>query len=166
MHGKSLSSLRTANSEALERLGTGGWDVVQRLDSGSTRSRMTNQSEGQYTDLGEDEPHGQQWRDVTSPTMVPYTDSPMEERRPRAQSTSTVVHSPLMGPRPIPPPKDTAPAELGIRIPTPTITTPTRPRSPSSPTDPPVSPRRAKYGFAPKQTLYVANPNQRGTTDS
>jgi hypothetical protein len=34
-HGRSLSSLKTANSEALERLG-GKWEVVQRVDTNDT----------------------------------------------------------------------------------------------------------------------------------
>jgi hypothetical protein len=64
LHEKSLSSLRTANSEALERLGAGNWDVVQRLGTGSSRRTDATQTtnDSSYTDLGEDTEMG--WRDI------------------------------------------------------------------------------------------------------
>lgn len=131
LHEKSLSSLKTANSEALERLGLGGWDVVQRI--GTTSSRHTEGTTGssQLTDLRGDDDH--RWSDAVMPKQhVGFTDSPAQvtdssreafwgqqppvpvkaSTQPLSTDTkaidrpipSTSAPSPN-GPRPIPPPK-------------------------------------------------------------
>lgn len=146
LHGKSLSSLRTANSEALERLGTGHWDVVQRDGTSSTRrTEGSNATLGSdMTDLGGGDDMG--WRDVVgdqhrvveSPGGIEglYDHGPFwNEQQQRSMPGPT-------GPRPIPPTKDTLPD--------------------------PMSPRRtqALYGLVPKATLYVANPGKKATDSS
>ncbi|KIM21385.1 hypothetical protein M408DRAFT_105395, partial [Serendipita vermifera MAFF 305830] len=108
LHGKSLSSLRTANSEALERLGTGNWDVVQRDATGSSR-----QTEGSNATLGSDMTDlgagdGMRWRDVVGDRAPVESPGGMEgaydhgafwnERNARA---ATGPGSPV-GPRPMP----------------------------------------------------------------
>ena len=147
LHGKSLSSLRTANSEALERLGTGHWDVVQRDATSSTRrtegSNATLGTGSEMTDLGVGDT--MRWRDVVG-DHDEVVESPrgmdgLYDHGPFWNEHAQRAASGPAGPRPIPPPKETGD---------------------------PLSPRRtqALYGLVPKPTLYVANPGKKATDSS
>jgi hypothetical protein len=187
LHGKSLSSLRTANSEALERLGTGNWDVIQRDDTTSSRrTGGTDGSSSQWTDLGED--GGVAWKDVVGRPENVYVASPVdlnklpspEQGTSRAYDRAVSLPSPSTtspsGPRPIPPPKRVT-YNLAQRIEAlgiPDQPSTSQPRGPSPPSrsneilQEPTSPRRAHatYGLVPKQTLFIANPEKRGRSDA
>ncbi|KIM19539.1 hypothetical protein M408DRAFT_31133 [Serendipita vermifera MAFF 305830] len=169
LHGKSLSSLRTANSEALERLGTGNWDVVQRDATGSSR-----QTEGSNATLGSDMTDlgagdGMRWRDVVGDRAPVESPGGMEgaydhgafwnERNARA---ATGPGSPV-GPRPMPPSKDGFPDSPGAAR---GETLPLQGRGYTAGYD--GDPRRtqALYGLVPKPTLYVANPGKKATDSS
>ncbi|PVG04485.1 galactose oxidase [Serendipita vermifera] len=178
LHGKSLSSLRTANSEALERLGTGNWDVIQRDDTTSSRrTGATSGSESQFTDLGEDVGSG--WKDIVGRPDNAYVASPVdlnklpspEQGTPneRAATVPIIGTNAPTGPRPIPPPKRVT-YNLAQRIDA--LGLPDQPstslsRGPSPPQEP-TSPRRAHatYGLVQKPTLFVANPEKRGRSDA
>ncbi|CAG8731435.1 1513_t:CDS:1, partial [Acaulospora colombiana] len=163
LHGKSLSSLRTANSEALERLGTGNWDVIQRDDTASSRrTGGTSGSESQFTDLGDD--MGSSWKDVVGRPENVYVASPVDLNKlpspeqgtsyERAATVPITGTNPPAGPRPIPPPKRVT-YSLAQRIDTLGLPDPafsSVPRGPSPPSgtreapQEPNSPRRAHAG--------------------
>jgi len=171
LHGKSLSSLRTANSEALERLGTGHWDVVQRDGTGS--SRRTEGSNTTGSDVADPSSGGGGWADVVgkretveSPGVL---DTPYEQGAFWNDQAPRATGSPA-GPRPIPPPKRVA--TLAERI---EALGKTRAEA-LSPQEKGVGPSdeggistqrpQALYGIVPKATLYVANPGKKPTDAS
>ncbi|KAG8839206.1 hypothetical protein FRB91_009648 [Serendipita sp. 411] len=194
LHGKSLSSLRTANSEALERLGTGHWNVAQRDGTGSSRrtdGSLTSMPDSQFSDLVDGGPGGSAadmtWREVIGPgpgpgpgfapvpgPERPVVESPAELETPDVFLEQQQPPSPA-GPRPIPPPKrvsyslahriESLGMENEARVP---LQTPAEvaetPLPPGAPE--PMNTRRGTnvYGIVPKPTLYIANPERR--TDS
>jgi len=170
IHGKSLSSLRTANSEALERLGAGHWDVVQRDGTGSSRqteeSNATIGSRSEVTDLGGD---GGGWRDVVGDREAVESPDGMND---------LYEHGPFWndqtGPRPTPPPRriTTTLSErieaLGKSREDPLPLQGRGIGSSNALDGDAMSPRRtqALYGLVPKATLYVANPGKKPTDSS
>jgi len=161
-HGRSLSSLKTANSEALERLG-GKWEVVQRID--------TNDTAASRSLLDEEPSHTVRSRSLDIPVM----ESPEQDRdqtRPpwkplalRSPSSST------RGPRPPqPPPKRTVSTGVAARIQAfeKRASVDLSSKSPILiPASPPVTPpKKRTFGLVPKPTLFVANPGRETSTDS
>ena len=164
-HGRSLSSLKTANSEALERLG-GKWEVVQRTDTNDTAASVSL--------LGE-EPA----RTMRSHSFgIPITESPVQDReQTRPPWKPLALRSPSSsegGSRTVQPPmqrpqssvstgvaariqafEKRASVDLSSKSP---ILVP-----PSSPVAPP---KKRTYGLVPKPTLFVANPGRDTSTDS
>jgi len=170
MHGKSLSSLRTANSEALERLGTGHWDVVQRDATGSSRrtegSNATLGTGSEVTDLGE---HGEgvRWRDVIGSgggaggneavVESPNGMDDLYEHGPFWNDYAPRGATGPGGPRSIPAPKDlrtTLSERLDAIGAGRQETLPLQGRT------------QAQYGLVPKPTLFVANPGKKATDSS
>lgn len=164
IHGKSLSSLRTANSEALERLGTGHWDVVQRDGTGSSRrteeSNATLGTGSDVTDLGGGGSGG--WRDVAGDREPVESPSGMDDlyvpfwndHTPRASTDGPA------GPRPMPPPKrvTTLSERMEALSKSKEDALPLQGRG--------VGTSQALYGLVPKATLYVANPGKKPTDSS
>ena len=165
-HGRSLSSLKTANSEALERLG-GKWEVVQRVD--------TNDTAASRSLLDEEFAHTVRSHSLDIPTMESPEQSREQTRPPwkplalRSASSST-RDSRTMQPPPMPPPKRTVSTGVAARIQafenrasvdlssTSPISIP-----PSSPVTPS---KKRTYGLVPKPTLFIANPGRGASTDS
>ncbi|CAG7849083.1 SubName: Full=Uncharacterized protein {ECO:0000313/EMBL:CCA67065.1} [Serendipita indica DSM 11827] len=182
LHGKSLSSLRTANSEALERLGTGNWNVIQRDETGSTRrtdGSLSSVPDSQYTDLvgenamGDADSASMKWQDVVgqggetrtvveSPVDLASRDTFFNDHPPLASLSGP---SSPAGPRPIPPSKHVS-YSLAQRMETLGRGADNAPSSPTARHHEPTSPRRPTYVLAPKPTLFIANPGRRGATDS
>ena len=189
-HRKSVSSLqtaRTADSDAIERMG--GMDIIQRV--GTSHSHQTSPS------TGRDTPDREQPWPTPRPLSVVASSGRSEGSHARLESNST-VDSPLemnkadLG-RNTPTPEDPAPPET-------THSTPHRPLSGGnvlnhiqiyerrildvetasavSPLSPDarntrkreVNPSRSRvsihYGFAPKPSLFVANPDHNGSPSS
>ena len=172
-HGRSLSSLKTANSDALERLG-GKWEVVHRID--------TNDTAASGSLLDEELAHTMR----TSSMDIPIMESPeqdKEQTRPpwrplalRNASSSSSARSPRMAQPPmpptppIPPPKSTGSTGVAARIQafekrasvdlsskSPILIPPSSPVTPS---------KKRTYGLVPKPTLFIANPGRDTSTDS
>ena len=166
VHGRSLSSLKTANSDVLERLG-GKWEVVQRV--------ATNDTAASGSLLDEDPAHT-----VRSQSLdIPIMESPEQDReqtrppwRPlaiRSPSSSTLPPT-ARGSRPIQPPKKSVGTGVAARIQALEKRTSVDLSSKSPVLIPPSSPvaqsKRRTYGLVPKPTLFVANPEKERSTDS
>jgi hypothetical protein len=161
IHGRSLSSLRTANSEALERLG-GKWEVVQRI--------QTNDTAASGSLLDEESGHP-----VRSQSLdIPITESPQEQTRPpwkplalRNPSSSSTSPPTAQGARPIQPPKKSVGTGVAARIQAfeKRASVDLSSKSPTSSSSPAAQSKRT-YGLVPKSTLFVANPGRETSTDS
>ena len=167
VHGRSLSSLKTANSEALERLG-GKWEVVQRIDTHDTAASGS---------LLEEDPA----RTLRSQSLdIPVMESPEQDREQtrapwkplalRSPSTSTSPPT-AKGPRPVPPPKKSVSTAVAARIQAFEKRASVDLSSRNPDLIPPSSPvtqskKRTSYGLVPKPTLFVANPGRDTSTDS
>lgn len=164
-HGRSLSSLKTANSDALERLG-GKWEVVQRVDTTDTAASGSLLDEGPA--------HAVRSHSSDIPTMESPEQGREQTRLPwkplalRSPSSSTTGSRTMQPPRP--PPKSIVSTGVAARIQafenrasvdlssTSPISIP-----PSSPVTPS---KKRTYGLVPKPTLFIANPGRGPSTDS
>lgn len=166
VHGRSLSSLKTANSEALERLG-GKWEVVQRV--------ATNDTAASGSLLDEDPAHTVRSQSLDIPTM----ESPEQDReqtRPpwkrlalRSPSSSTSPPT-ARGSRPIQPPKKSVGTGVAAQIQAfekrASVDLSSKGPIMIPPSSPVTQPKRHTYGLVPKPTLFVANPGRETSTDS
>ena len=188
-HGKSMSSLRTADSEAIERM-AGTMDVFQRMKTRSNSNRTTGSINstggvsidtlGSSVDAG---PHNFVSRDGTTSQGILPDDLPM--------FSSPVEILPLQAPGGYDPPllsTPSSPREGPIRpitSPSPLLLKSTTPTSPSSPnvvdrihafenrmsleksSSPPFTNTKYQkkkrvtmdYGLVPRASLFVANPD-------
>ena len=158
VHGRSLSSLKTANSEALERLG-GKWEVVQRVD--------TNDTAASGSLLDEDPAH-------TIQSDIPIMESDREQARPpwkplvlRSPSSSTSPPT-ARDPRPMQPPKKSVSTGVASRIQAfeKRASVDLSSKSPILPSSPVTQSKKRTYGLVPKPTLFVVNPGRETSTDS
>jgi hypothetical protein len=177
-HGKSLSSLRTVDSEAIERM-AGAMDVVQRIKTGSHYSRESGSSIGNLSidthSLDEASAFG----------ALDMVSSPVE-MKPAELSRMLPLNSNSKAPPPaIIPPKTSSPGSMGVFV---SPSGANRPRSPPasgiasrvqayeqrmspnqlpSPTNTRHREERTKkpitvnYGLAPRPSLFIANPDHR-----
>ena len=167
VHGRSLSSLKTANSEALERLG-GKWEVVQRI--------ATNDTAASGSLLDEDPAHP-----IRSQSLdIPITESPKPDREQtrlpwkplalRSSSSSSTSPPTARGSRPIEPPKKSVGDGVAARIQAfeKRVSVDLSSKGPIliPPSSPVAQPKRRTYGLVPKPTLFVANPERETSTDS
>lgn len=164
-HGRSLSSLKTANSDALERMG-GKWEVVQRIDTNDTGASVPL--------LGE-EPA----RTVRSQSFgLPITESPVQDReqtrppwKPLAlrSPSSSEAGSRTVQP-PMPRPRSSVSTGVAARIQAfeKRASVDMSSKSPIliPPSSPVTQPKNRTYGLVPKPTLFVANPGRDTSTDS
>ena len=166
-HGRSLSSLKTANSEALERLG-GKWEVVQRTDTNDTAANVSL--------LGEEPAHP-----VRSHSFgIPITESPVQDReqtRPpwkplalRSASSSEAGSVSRTAQPPMQRPKSSVSTGVAARIQAfeKRASVDMSSKSPIliPPSSPVAQPKNRTYGLVPKPTLFVANPGRDTSTDS
>lgn len=136
VHAKSMSSLQTTNSDALERMG-GDFSVAQRIGSQSSRQTLDSIG-GDETIIGAGT--------IESPATL-YAQSPTEMAWKIEQKGGFEVLKPSL-----------APLALGEK--TAGDVGEVKEVSPTSPR------RAGVYGLVPKPTLYVANPGGRGATAS
>lgn len=175
-HGKSLSSLRTVDSEAIERM-AGAMDVVQRIKTGSHYSRESGSSFGNLSidahSLNEASAFG----------ALDMSSSPME--MPPTELSRMLLNSNSEAPPAIIPPKTSSPGSMGVFV---SPSGANRPRSPPasgiasrvqayeqrmspnqlpSPTNTRQREERTKkpitvnYGLAPRPSLFIANPDHK-----
>ncbi len=168
-HGRSLSSLKTANSEALERLG-GKWEVVQRVDTNDTAASVSL--------LGEDPAHTMRSHSLSIPKMEsPEQDreqtrppwKPLALRSPSSSTSGSRTVQPPMPP-PMPPPKSSVSTGVAARIQAfeKRASVDLSSKSPilMPPSSPGTQPKKRTYGLVPKPTLFIANPGRDTSTDS
>jgi hypothetical protein len=167
-HVKSTSSLQTADSEALERMGA--MDIIQHEQSGSrsTKASTRHGSEG-YSDHSwlpeSDVEDAQHLQEVISPTEMSPAQYPLPP--------SSLGHHALAGSPTVTPPASTeASSKNSAASSAASLHTGAskRPRRPSQ--DIEMGDRSRKksqtigYGLAPRANLFVANPDRRASSTS
>ena len=168
-HRKSVSSLqtaRTADSDAIERMG--GMDIIQRV--ATSHSHQTSPS------TGRDTPDGEQPLAISRPLSAVASSGLSDGSRGRVESDST-VDSPLEITKADSPHRPLSGGNVLSRIQTyERRISDVETASTSSPLSPDgrntrkreVNPSKNRvsihYGFAPKPSLFVANPDHNGST--
>jgi len=151
-HGRSLSSLRTADTEAIERIG-GAVDVIQRVRTESYHSSLSTGEDVRRSDgrSGDMDNIFTSEELTMSPTEVKYVNTAFGTDDPTGE---LVLHSPI----------STAPKQLSGLV---TSRVQAYERILSQDHDVTPHTRReqgdmviVKYGLAPRQSLFIANPDR------
>jgi len=153
-HGRSLSSLRTADTEAIERIG-GAVDVIQRVRTGSYHSSLSTgedvrRSDGRSGDMDNiftSEELTMKPTEVKTPNFTDYVNTAFGTEDPTGK---LALHSPI----------STAPKQLSGLV---TSRVQAYERILSQDHDVTPHTRReqgVKYGLAPRQSLFIANPDR------
>ena len=177
-HGKSLSSLCTVDSEAIERI-AGTMDVVQRIKTGSHYSRESGSSVGN-TSIDTHRPDEASAFGALDMSSSPVETAPTELSRVLPLNSNSKAPPPA-----IIPPKTSSPGLMGVFV---SPNGANRPRSPPasgiasrvqayeqrmspnqlpSPTNTRQREERTKkpitvnYGLAPRPSLFIANPDHK-----
>ena len=165
-HGRSLSSLKTANSDALERLG-GKWEVVQRVDTNDTAASVSLLGEDTLRSHSLSIPKMESPEQDREQTRPPW--KPLALRSPSSSTTGSRAVQPPMQP-PMPPPKSSVSTGVAARIQAfekrASVDLSSKSRIPIPPSSPVTQPKKRTYGLVPKPTLFVANPGRDTSTDS